>query len=197
MGRVLAVVGWAALGLVLLVIGLRRSLPDLRWQSYLLALGAAARCLASNFDAPESFGELPSRLLTGGFVIAALYAQEFLTPREWPPDSRERRARPFYSVLATALLSWLLYREVSGSVLTVAWGFEGLLLLAAGFPLRERVLRLAGLVLLAGCIGKLFFYDLRNLDTLPRIVSFMVLGLILLGVSWAYTRFRERVRKLL
>ncbi|MGO4882355.1 MAG: hypothetical protein ACLP59_16225 [Bryobacteraceae bacterium] len=33
--------------------------------------------------------------------------------------------------------------------------------------------------------------------TLPRIVSFIVLGIILLAVSWIYTRFRERVAKFL
>ncbi|MBI5083849.1 MAG: DUF2339 domain-containing protein [Acidobacteria bacterium] len=61
----------------------------------------------------------------------------------------------------------------------------------------RRVLRISGLSMLIVCIGKLFFYDLRNLETLPRIISFIALGIILLGVSWAYTRFRERLRRLL
>jgi uncharacterized membrane protein len=74
---------------------------------------------------------------------------------------------------------------------------QGVFLLAAGFPLRERILRLSGLAVLLTCILKLFFHDLRRLETLPRILSFMVLGLILLAVSWAYTRYRERLRKLL
>jgi uncharacterized membrane protein len=44
---------------------------------------------------------------------------------------------------------------------------------------------------------KLFIYDLSYLDTLPRIFSFIVLGLILVGVSWIYTRFREHVQRFL
>jgi uncharacterized membrane protein len=91
----------------------------------------------------------------------------------------------------------LLYREVSGSMLTVALGAQGIALLAAGFPLRDRVLRLSGIGLLGVCILKLFLYDLRFLDTLPRIFSFIVLGLILVAVSWIYTRFRERVERFL
>jgi hypothetical protein len=199
LGRVLTVTGWALFGLVLLLIGLRSRLADLRWQSYLLAAATALRCVATNFDAPDSFGGLPSRLLTAAVVIVTLYAQEFLIPREpAETDPRwERFARSGYSLLGTALLSLLLYKEISGSLLTVAWGLQGLLALASGFPARERVLRLSGLALLLGCILKLFFYDLRNLDTLPRIFSFMVLGVILIGVSWVYTRFRERVRRLL
>ena len=43
------------------------------------------------------------------------------------------------------------------------------------------------------CVLKLFLYDLRNLETPYRILSFIALGLILLGVSWVYTRFREQV----
>ncbi len=190
MGHVFTVVGWSLLGVGLLVIGQKFELEDWRWQSYALGLMAAVRCVASNFDDPQSFAGLPGRLWTAGIVISALYVQEFLAPREELP-------RTYYSLLGSLLLASLLYREVSGSGLTVAWGLQGVLLLAAGFPARERVLRLSGLVLLLGCILKLFIYDLRNLETLPRILSFMALGVILLGVSWVYTRFRERLRKLL
>ena len=70
-------------------------------------------------------------------------------------------------------------------------------LLAAGFALRDRVLRLSGLALFLICTLKLFFWDLRNLETLPRIVSFIVLGLLLVTVSWIYTRFRDQVQRFL
>ena len=82
-------------------------------------------------------------------------------------------------------------------MLTVAWGIEGALLLGAGFPLRDRPLRLQGLALFLICTGKLFFYDLRALETLYRILSFFVLALILLSVSWAYTRFRDQLQRYL
>jgi uncharacterized membrane protein len=79
----------------------------------------------------------------------------------------------------------------------VAWGILGLALLGFGFPLRDRILRISGLALLLACILKLFSWDLRHLETVPRIFSFIALGLILVGVSWVYTRFRERVSKYL
>lgn len=95
------------------------------------------------------------------------------------------------------MITLLLWYESSGSLLTVAWGVEGVALLVAGFPLRDRVPRLSGLALLMFCILKLFLWDLRHLETLPRIFSFIVLGLILVGVSWIYTRFREHVERYL
>jgi uncharacterized membrane protein len=57
--------------------------------------------------------------------------------------------------------------------------------------------RQPGLALFLVCIGKLFFYDLRQLETLYRILSFFVLGVILVSVSWLYTRFRYRIQRYL
>jgi hypothetical protein len=101
------------------------------------------------------------------------------------------------SGVASALVAVLLWSKISGGMLTVAWRFEGLALLGCGFGLRERVLRLQGLAMLLVCILKLFLYDLRNLETLPRILSFVALGAIMLGVSWIYTRFRDQLKSLL
>jgi hypothetical protein len=123
-------------------------------------------------------------------VIACFYAVQLQSPRgQW--------LRLYYALLGVILTTVLLDYKISGSLLTVAWGIEGLLSLGCGFPLRDRILRLSGLALLLGCILKLFVWDLRHLETLPRILSFIVLGLILVGVSWVYTRFREQVAKYL
>jgi hypothetical protein len=77
----------------------------------------------------------------------------------------------------------VLFHEVSDKMRTVAWGIQGLGLL------------FAGLLLLLACVLKLFVWDLRNLDMPFRVLSFMVLGLILLGASFFYSRFRERISR--
>jgi uncharacterized membrane protein len=46
-------------------------------------------------------------------------------------------------------------------------------------------------------VGKLFLYDLRNLELPFRILSFLVLGVLLIGVSFIYSRFRERIDRYL
>jgi hypothetical protein len=183
MSRLYAVTGWAAFGLALLWCGLRLHQEDLRWQSYAVAALAFARCWAWNFGTPEA-------ILTAAVVVTCLYAAQLLSERAGNP-------RFYFSLLATVLLAGLLYDQVSGSLLTVAWGLEGIALLAAGFPLRDRVQRLSGLTLLLGCILKLFLWDLRHLVGLPRVLSLLGLGLILLAVSWIYTRFRDRVQRYL
>jgi uncharacterized membrane protein len=125
-------------------------------------------------------------------VVAGLYAAQLLMHL-----SQFTMEEILFSIGGTLLLSTVLYGRVSGGLLTVAWGCQGLALLAAGFPLNQRVLRLEGLALLFTCILKLFLYDLRNLETLYRILSFVALGVILLGVSWVYTRFQDQIKKLL
>ena len=68
-----------------------------------------------------------------------------------------------FSILATALVGILLYYEVRGSAVTVAWGIQALCLMLAGFGVRDRILRLSGLLVFLVCILKLFLYDLRYL----------------------------------
>jgi uncharacterized membrane protein len=100
-------------------------------------------------------------------------------------------------VVGALTIGMVLWEKVTGGMLTMAWGVEGILLLAGGFATRGRTLRLSGLAALAVCVLKLFLYDLRNLETPYRIASFLVLGALLIAVSWAYTRFRSELERYL
>ena len=179
-GQSNAAPGFMTASLILLLAGIRFDIRDARIQSYITAGMAFALAIG------------PHSIPIAGGTVALLYAAQAIAKK-----SPETKASMYLSLGATVLLSALLFDKISGGMLTVSWGFEGLILLGCGFGLRERVLRLQGLALLLVCILKLFLYDLRNLDTLPRILSFVALGAILLGVSWIYTRFRDHIKKLL
>jgi uncharacterized membrane protein len=64
----------------------------------------------------------------------------------------------------------------------------GAILLTAGFWRRSSFLRWQALVLLAFAIGKVFLVDVSELSQGYRILSFLGLGALLLGVSFAYQR---------
>ena len=64
----------------------------------------------------------------------------------------------------------------------------GAALLAAGFRRQSALLRWQGLVLLAVTIFKVFLLDTSTLSRGYRSISFLVLGGLLLGVSFAYQR---------
>lgn len=175
--------GLAALALAIEICALLLEWPAASWQ----AAGAAALAMLTACGEDLS----PSRLVYSVPTAAAFFVLLFLR------RSRQDRAALYYSLLGTALGSAILGFRVSGGLMTVAWGLLGLCLLGAGFGARVRYLRLEGLALFFLCILKLFVYDLRNLETFYRILSFVALGLILLAVSWIYTRFREQIERLL
>lgn len=205
LGRVLAVVGWAILGLVLLALGRRRAAAHLRWQSHAIALLTFARSWGTQLYVPESPGGVLHPGVLGSLVVASLFASELLCP----PAGRVRRPlagvsrllgwldahrRSYYAALGTVLLAALLLHQLPARLLTAALGVEGATLLVLGFLRPDRSLRTCGLGVLGICVVKLFFWDLRHLETPYRILSFVLLGMLLLAASWCYARFKHRLQ---
>jgi uncharacterized membrane protein len=76
--------------------------------------------------------------------------------------------------------------------LSVIWALYGGALLVVGRVRRVRLLRLMALVLLGLTTLKVFFWDLASLDRVYRIISFIVLGAILLAVSYLYQKSQQQ-----
>jgi uncharacterized membrane protein len=91
--------------------------------------------------------------------------------RRWelPPDFRRIRIE----------------RDFGYSALWMAYGG---MLMAVGFLRRTAFVRWQALLLIAATIVKVFVYDVSELDRGYRIVSFIVLGVLLLAISFVYQR---------
>lgn len=76
-------------------------------------------------------------------------------------------------------------------VLSGVWILYGIIVVVIGFLRDVRSIRLGGIALLGLAILKVFLYDLNSLEQPYRIVSFIALGIILLGASYLYTRYRS------
>ncbi len=86
---------------------------------------------------------------------------------------------------------WLNFRNVEIArdfTYSALWMFYGGILMAIGFWRRSAFVRWQGLILIAATIVKVFVYDVSQLDRGYRILSFIVLGILLLAVSFAYQR---------
>lgn len=79
--------------------------------------------------------------------------------------------------------------------LSVVWGLYASGLLIAGRLRRLLLLRVMGLALLSLTILKVFIWDLSSLDRIYRIISFIMLGAILLVVSYFYQRSQQRAEE--
>lgn len=75
------------------------------------------------------------------------------------------------------------------SLITLALGVAGLAFFVPGFRYRDKTLRYAGLIMFAAAVLRIGVVDIAGLSILYKIISFILLGLILLGVSFFYTRF--------
>ena len=62
------------------------------------------------------------------------------------------------------------------------------ILLTAGFWRRSAFVRWQALALLVFTIGKVFFYDISGLSQGYRVASFLALGALLMGISYAYQK---------
>lgn len=118
----------------------------------------------------------------------AQFAEEFARAKEFGRAGAET-----LSADASASLRNLeLAKQLS---LSVVWAIYASGLLIAGRIRRLRLLRVMGLALLSVTTVKAFVWDLSSLDRAYRIISFIMLGAILLVVSYFYQRSQHPVEE--
>lgn len=82
-------------------------------------------------------------------------------------------------------------------VLSLFWLFYAIALLIIGFVREYKTVRVGGMLLAALALLKLFFYDLWNLGTLYRIISSISLGIALLLISFAYQKYKDKIKDII
>jgi uncharacterized membrane protein len=142
----------------------------------------------------------------GAVPVFNLIAAEYLLGAGWLSLARRRAAAtastwPWFAafLLALTAVTALLVRQYyhgpflgGEDVPNEAYGYSlaflllSIGLILAGVRLPDKALRLAGLVLLTATIVKVFLVDAAALTGLLRILSFLVLGIALIGIGRLY-----------
>jgi uncharacterized membrane protein len=78
---------------------------------------------------------------------------------------------------------------------SAVWLVLAVALFAAGIRMARQNIRYAGLAVMVLVVLKVFIADMADLGGLFRIISFIGLGLCLVGIGWLYTRFVQPPRK--
>ena len=209
------VAAWAALAVALLAIAWRFGRRIFLHQGLLLGAAALARGSLHNFY-ERSYFPAPfwlSRGLTVGVAVALLFAAlPFAFQLRRPPETYagtgrgplarvfgafERRPEQVFFFIPFFLLTILLALEMRKGLVTVVWGVEAVGVFIFALWVSQRSYRLSGLALLLICVGKIVVLDVWGLHPRDRYLTFIVLGVALLGVSFLYTRFREAIRQYL
>jgi uncharacterized membrane protein len=108
--------------------------------------------------------------------VSDYYAQEMAT------------IRPYGRWNPVDYVNWQHAKIARDFTYSALWMAYGAMLMIVGFWRRSAFVRWQALVLIAFTIGKVFLYDVSELDRGYRILSFIVLGALLLAISFVYQR---------
>jgi uncharacterized membrane protein len=73
--------------------------------------------------------------------------------------------------------------------LSILWGVYALFLIGLGIWKKKKHLRIGAIALFGITLLKLFFYDLKHLDTISKTIVFVTLGVLLLIISFLYNKY--------
>jgi uncharacterized membrane protein len=197
-------IAWAVEGAVLIWGGLRAEFAAMRWAG--LALFAIVAGRLALLAIPADTFLLNARFATFAICVASMALGCYFAASS-DPELSEQESMAFVitaiaaNILAVAALSlevWDVFgrmhslgidrghaQELALSMLWLVWALG---LLGAGLWKNSQTIRWQALVLLGAVIVKVFLFDLSFLERFYRIVSFLLLGLALLLISFYYQR---------
>jgi len=165
--------------------------PVLNARLATFAVAIAALLWMIYLDARSPDREADSRILAAAMVLVnllALLAAGLEIHDAFAPLLRGAvwgQVYPTIGDVQRARHSLVILRSFSYSALLMLYG-AGLMWL--GFARRSALLRWQAILLIAVTILKVFFFDISDLDHGWRVLSFIVLGALLLAISYAYQR---------
>ncbi|HEY6307002.1 MAG TPA: DUF2339 domain-containing protein [Candidatus Angelobacter sp.] len=187
-------------------------------QALLLSLGVLFRGILHNLYERSYFTPRPWQWLpwlnwnmitvisaAGLLFVALIFAFKL---RLQPPDEKRnwlvRAARLLDAhpeqvlfFVPLALFTAFLGVEVASGWLTLAWVLEAVAVLLAALWIGERSYRLSAMGLLLLCAGKIFILDFRHMSRPNKAITFTTVGVLFIGVSILYTKYREKMRQFL
>ena len=200
-------ISWALLALILVWLSLRLEEVVIRFAGSAVSLLALGRLLFYDTQRLSGIGSgilHDTRLLVFGALILAAYAIAYLYNKNKDEfenyDAYIKYVNGAYviaAILLTTLLIWLevwdlpLAQNAKNLWISIGFIIHAIIILIAGFAKQVKFFRVMGLALLGLAIIKVFLYDLSNMETGYRIISFIVLGIITLLAAFLYTKFKQ------
>jgi uncharacterized membrane protein len=197
--KLLRIGGLSLLGFTIFkLIGIDLSYFDAVWHTLIVNRTFAAYALmiatlaagiwlyerAEKVEDAECLGMLPVMIM-----VANLLALVILSAEAW--GYYDKQISPLNATISEGNYELLTDLKLAQQFsLSIIWAIYGGVLLTLGFLRRSLLLRIMALLLLGLTILKVFIFDFASLDKIYRIISALVLGVILLAVSFQYNRFR-------
>jgi len=102
-------------------------------------------------------------------------------------------------IILSAAMGWFFVSawvstRIHPNYLTMGWAIYALVLFFFGLFVSERRQRWCGLAILVAAILRVAFYDIWGFSSGYRVLTFVVLTIITLGLGFIYARFAERLK---
>ncbi len=196
--------------LALSVLGFLSGFTQKRTELRIWSLAVAFFALAKSFMLPyEQRLEFLVNIKLGLTLLSAAVVAGFAILSKYfdLTDDEKKNSGLILNISILALwvsISWDISNSFSGLelastqniLMTLWWVLLGVATLALGRSTNVRPLKRLALFFLGLGIIKAFLYDVWALDMVYRIVAFIVLGIILLSLSFVYNRDKEKIAKL-
>lgn len=210
---------WAAQALALIWMGIRLRKEKIIYGAYALLAVALSKFLLIDYPMVFLLGHeisftnsytylIAERYITSFLLLAVIYkmaAMARVAEISFFPDIKD-------SAIIFALMGIMAFIvanvEVSAffhdylpsarfTATTVLWTLFSVSIMIDGFKYNSALLRKISLGLFLVTIIKVFFFDISKFSTPYRILSFIILGIILIATSFLYYRFKDRISEVI
>ena len=141
----------------------------------------------------------------GGTLIG--FGLHYWSEHQKSPDTNPRSTDGILTVLGHLIMLLLLTTEVRNffaaetnpgtpivsATYSVTWCIYAAAMVTCGFWFRYPLPRFIGIGLIGLVLSKVFLFDLARYHLIVRVIALMILGLLLLGTSLLYQKFRSRI----
>ena len=152
-----------------------------RFLTYMILVGSLAAVLWFGFQRRENLGDVETKIVALFSVLIHLYAIYALSVEVW-------------NLFANGPGGFHQSSLAQHLALTVLWTTYAGALFGVGVKKQNAWLRWQALVLLGVVVVKVLFYDISYLEKFYRVLSFLLLGIVLVIVSFLYERKFSRER---
>lgn len=123
-------------------------------------------------------------------VTAVVALQAILFYSYWKEEIFSTR---ILSSLALTLFVMFIAFNWDGFTVTFLWLLTAVIVFAWGFRMRSVRARMAGIILIGVTLGKLLALDSLTFTTIQKVIAYLVLGILLLIVSFFYQKFKQQL----
>ncbi|MFK7946654.1 MAG: DUF2339 domain-containing protein [Saprospiraceae bacterium] len=105
----------------------------------------------------------------------------------------------YFSILAVISSEFLIWigiinpAESTKLGLSIIWGIYSLIIIGLGIWKKKKHLRIGAILLFGMTLVKLFLYDISHLETIAKTIILVVLGVLLLIISFLYNKYKDLI----